>query len=1016
MPRTKYKIYTLSARAVISYAVLENGVYTFSLDAGTTEKCKLSGASHEQDGNALFFQIMCQLCGNRYREPGDEKVIPDLSDILFYMDFEGIFDRGNLTRQKKAEDLFRPGGLILNFGNGAHRYVAFERSASMSRASRLSFIRADYCEAVRKRIVLGMEIDRCQLTKLYAYNGLMLSSGVRIDNINIHKGSRVIVVDNPTTIVERTPVITVEDDGSGGSVRKYYRKETLEDVKVTCFDGVGLISKEYAAIINRAYGDGCEHSSFQIRMPYVKGMLHQVDFKDFLNRTGTMSIQDIWGKNHPVKNVDIILTKSMFKAYGWLNECGMSWRDYWKAFRKYNHALYITNVSRKNTAELTELNYQFLVTLSIQPEEFRPNDLPDGWKHSPEDDPRTWLTKETELAYYNFRANEKYRVEHFLKPLSDPTANRKSRTYCMAEVLMKNPLFIHEPVYVSELEAQAEAVLKKYAQGHLIVAGDTRFLSGDLLELMKHLSYPRPLLMPDQSRFNDEILQHPFDDESFYAPMAAYTHGDTCTLLRNPHIARNEELQLAFKEIDPLRREYLGHLSDVVMVSAASLAADRLGGADYDGDLIRTISDPIVNRCVLRDYEYELYQTLNNNTTAPFLRIPALTGPKKSARDWYARFETVRDTFSTRIGQICNAALDRSVIAYHENADAEQRKRCRRETELLAILTGLEIDSAKTGIRPDLDEFLKEHRVKRSLFLQYKSLMDKAEERRAWYEPTHKERLKQFFEKTDWSQVESPIDRLPYLAWQLERNTIRIKPTPASDGELFTFAGEEGWKERLDQKKLQKIAELLEDYERCLSRIRACRVPIKEKQRRMDISRTLFLRGQEELYDVEELYALFRQLPPERIHALRQAIIEQKWQLMDVAEREAFLLEQLPEPELMDCYDLLMDFRSGGFRVLGDLVCDIDDENTAQERKRLDRDTDSAAFRAMMDAYRKKSLSSDYKTAVAGCCRKLMNKIVNPSMAVQYVVALGKRDLLWELLIDRIGENVRKKETVGYAE
>lgn len=29
----------------------------------------------------------------------------------------------------------------------------------------------------------------------------------------------------------------------------------------------------------------------------------------------------------------------------------------------------------------------------------------------------------------------------------------------------------------------------------------------------------------------------------------------------------------------------------------------------------------------------------------------------------------------------------------------------------------------------------------------------------------------------------------------------------------------------------------------------------------------------------------------------------------------------------MEYYDLLSDFRHGGFRVLGDLVCDIDDEN-----------------------------------------------------------------------------------------
>ena len=68
------------------------------------------------------------------------------------------------------------------------------------------------------------------------------------------------------------------------------------------------------------------------------------------------------------------------------------------------------------------------------------------------------------------------------------------------------------------------------------------------------------------------------------------------TLLRNPHIARNTELQLSvYPEGDDLRQHYLGHLTDVVMVTADSLAAERLGGADYDGDLIKTIASP--GRC-----------------------------------------------------------------------------------------------------------------------------------------------------------------------------------------------------------------------------------------------------------------------------------------------------------------------------------------------------------------------------------------------------------------------------------
>lgn len=147
MSQSKYRIYELSARAVMSYAVQENGRWLFTLDRAATEKCKSFSALHEQDSNALFFQIMCVLQGDSFSEPKDDHLIIDLSDVIFYMDFSGIFDRSGARarqklRQKKARDMFRPEGVCLNLGSGQRRYLAFERSGNMSRQSKLSFLRA----------------------------------------------------------------------------------------------------------------------------------------------------------------------------------------------------------------------------------------------------------------------------------------------------------------------------------------------------------------------------------------------------------------------------------------------------------------------------------------------------------------------------------------------------------------------------------------------------------------------------------------------------------------------------------------------------------------------------------------------------------------------------------------------------------------------------------------------------------------------------------------------------------
>lgn len=848
----------------------------------------------------------------------------------------------------------------------------------------------------------------------YAYNGLMLSSGIRIDGIGIDRPHRVVVIDNPTRTERNVSVITVEDDGTQSSTRKYHRVEKKEDIEITCFDGEGLISKEYARVVDEKLCGKKVHTSFQIRMPYVKGMLHEVDFKDFLTLCGTDTITDLWGVQHPIQKVDIILTKSMFKGYGWLNGSGMSWEDYWAVFRKYRHALYITNVSKEKPEKTTELNYQFLTTVSIQGDEFRPADLPDGWDHSPETDERNWLTKQTELRYYNLCANPQFRQNYFLEKADRISwwERHQGKDQILAAVLKKNPRFINEPVYARRLEDEADKIVEQYAVGRLIVAGDNRYLSGDLLDFLAFLLPTVPPRKRRQRMFYSTVMTDHFPESSFYAPQAAYAHDDACTLLRNPHIARNEELQLSFydakEERKHMRHYYFGHLTDVVMVDSNMLAAERLGGADYDGDMIKTISDPILNACVRRNYNlyrYEKHKSLTNTENIPLLMIPTAQPQIRSADDWEARFETVRSTFSSRVGQICNAALDRSIIAYNENSDAEERERCRKETETLAILTGLEIDSAKSGIRPDLDKYLTHKTVKRSAFLKYKTLVEEAETRRAWYEPTHAAKVKAFFKKVDWDEVDSNVERLPYLAQQLKKNTPRIKAKPTKDEELFSFAAQQpDWREQLDSDKLAAVAMLLQDYDACLSRIRACRVPLKEKKRKSDVERILYARGQEDAYDPDELYALFGSLPPEKVSALRQAMQKQAWHLMDEDARERFLREWLPEFD--DIYDLLTDFRFGGYRILGDIVCDMEDENTGREKKQLFRESDSKAFTAMMRAFADKSASRSYRDAVTAKCQELLTAIVRPTLAVRYAVALGRRDLLWDLLPEYIEKNV----------
>ncbi len=205
-------------------------------------------------------------------------------------------------------------------------------------------------------------------------------------------------------------------------------------------------------------------------------------------------------------------------------------------------------MSKEKPEQTTELNYQFLTTVSIQGDEFRPADLPDGWDHSPEEDQRNWLTKQTELRYYNLCANPQFRQNYFLEKFDRVSwwERHQGKDHILAAVLKKNPRFINEPVYAKRLEAEADKIAEQYAVGRLIVAGDNRYLSGDLLDF---LAFCPPVTEPRKRRrttFTAFSLGAGADHcpENFFMLPGRLMPDHVCTLLRNPHIARNEEIQL----------------------------------------------------------------------------------------------------------------------------------------------------------------------------------------------------------------------------------------------------------------------------------------------------------------------------------------------------------------------------------------------------------------------------------------------------------------------------------------
>ena len=170
----------------------------------------------------------------------------------------------------------------------------------------------------------------------------------------------------------------------------------------------------------------------------------------------------------------------------------------------------------------------------------------------------------------------------------------------LAAVLKKNPRFINEPVYAKRLEDEADKIVERYAVGRLIVAGDNRYLSGDLLDFVS--ATVCLLRKPKQGCFKANTVMTEFrwalELTIRISLLQVRLTNRSCLHAAAQSAHCPERKRCSFILYDEGRvkiicDQYLGHLTDVVMVGYTSLAAERLGGADYDGDMIKTISDPI---------------------------------------------------------------------------------------------------------------------------------------------------------------------------------------------------------------------------------------------------------------------------------------------------------------------------------------------------------------------------------------------------------------------------------------
>lgn len=452
------------------------------------------------------------------------------------------------------------------------RFVLGERSASMVRQGVLSFVDASIAPELDKRITMGLDIGETVLSKWQAYRGLVLSSCHCIENYL----PKIIVVPDYETVIPNQAIkhlcdiqqTLTNDEGQTFNWTQKGIAESVRDITINAFDGVGIMHESIAAEFERITKSTTHITTCIFRAPFIKGCLHVMDYEGFLTERGVETITDIWGQQHSVHEPMIILTKSMYKGFSYFkkNKDITDWERYWDAFKKYDRCLAIARANFTEDEEnvYTRCNYQILQTLDLPYEEFR---------HLA-DDSIEWITR--------IVGGDELYTKCFL----GLTAGKVKALNDYVAAIAKNDAMMQEPNVRHYLTTLIAKYLDEMKAGKLYIKSCFKFLAPDMIGFLEHLGG-----LP---------VRGCMEADEFWTKGKGLTYDGEYLITRNPHICKSENIVLRACKSELLQK-WCGHLTNVCMVNIKSITPQKLNGADFDGDLVLVIDDELMLKGVNRN-------------------------------------------------------------------------------------------------------------------------------------------------------------------------------------------------------------------------------------------------------------------------------------------------------------------------------------------------------------------------------------------------------------------------------
>lgn len=398
-------------------------------------------------------------------------------------------------------------------------------------------------DEIRRRIDNGRDLTKEFVpAKFEAYRALVCSASSPLSD-----PYGVLVVDDCVTHF-RSSFLRLADSESDEPELTFVEDEEVELIDS---DGYGLMSPSLAQAWKQDLHLHYLPAGLCLRNSFCKGMVFTFDFHEFAEEVaGNYIVKDIWGHEHDIRNIDLILTASMLKlwdSYGSIDE-------YLENCHANGYCFAATKVTAEHLDDERRLNYQFIQSYRLSDDEV--------WE----------LIEPTLTELTDVMGDDYAKTLLFLRGTELSADNAWSMDTPWVTALMVEPGLIHDPYIKNQIKTLVKKKVREAKFGKIKVKGNFSVISGDPYALCQSIwGHPVKGLLQAGELYNKYWVDNGEGEyvACFRAPMSSHHN---------------------IKKLKVVSRwsaeHWYQYMNTVTVLNAWDMTTHALNGADKDGDLI----------------------------------------------------------------------------------------------------------------------------------------------------------------------------------------------------------------------------------------------------------------------------------------------------------------------------------------------------------------------------------------------------------------------------------------------